>query len=48
VEQHGPFELSGDPTLLSALDRLLREFVAAGRMRLADPSAYEPCYRIVH
>jgi pyrimidine/purine-5'-nucleotide nucleosidase len=48
VEQHGPFELRGDPTLLSALDRLLREFVAAGRMRLADPSAYEPCYRIVH
>jgi pyrimidine/purine-5'-nucleotide nucleosidase len=48
VEQHGPFELRGDPTLLGALDRLLREFVAAGRMRLSDPSAYVPCYRVQH
>jgi predicted Rossmann-fold nucleotide-binding protein len=47
VERHGPFELRGDPAIIGALDRLLRDFVAQARMRLSDPSHYLPCYRIV-
>jgi predicted Rossmann-fold nucleotide-binding protein len=47
VEEHGPFELRGDPRISGALDRLLKDFVAQRRMRLSDPSAYVPCYRMV-
>jgi hypothetical protein len=47
VERHGPFELRGDPTIIAALDRVLRDFVAQARMRLSDPAHYVPCYRIV-
>jgi predicted Rossmann-fold nucleotide-binding protein len=47
VERHGPFELSGDPTIIAALDRVLRDFVVQARMRLSDPAHYVPCYRIV-
>ena len=46
VEEYGPFELRGDPKIIGALDRLLKDFVAQRRMRLSDPSAYVPCYRI--
>jgi predicted Rossmann-fold nucleotide-binding protein len=46
VEQHGPFELRGDRRIIGALDRLLKDFVAQRRMRLSEPSAYVPCYRI--
>jgi hypothetical protein len=46
VEEHGPFEIRGDKRILAALDRLLKDFVAQGRMRLSDPTAYIPCYRI--
>ena len=44
VEKHGPFELHGDPFVIGELGGLLKEFVAAGRMRLTG--AYVPCYRI--
>jgi hypothetical protein len=44
VEKHGPFELHGDPYVIGELGALLKEFVAAGRMRLTG--AYVPCYRI--
>jgi predicted Rossmann-fold nucleotide-binding protein len=47
VERHGPFELRGDPTVIAALDRVLRDFVAQARMRLSDAARYVPCYRIV-
>jgi hypothetical protein len=47
VERYGPFELRGDPRIIGALGQLLEDFVAARRMRLSDPSAYVPCYRIV-
>jgi predicted Rossmann-fold nucleotide-binding protein len=47
VERHGPFEIRGDPTIIAALDRVLRDFVAQARMRLSDPAQYVPCYRIV-
>jgi pyrimidine/purine-5'-nucleotide nucleosidase len=46
VEEHGPFELSGDRRIIGALDQLLKDFVAQRRMRLSEPSAYVPCYRI--
>jgi pyrimidine/purine-5'-nucleotide nucleosidase len=46
VEKHGPFVLRGDRKILLALDRLLKDFVAQRRMRLAEPSAYVPCYRL--
>jgi predicted Rossmann-fold nucleotide-binding protein len=47
VERHGPFELRGDRTIIGALGNLLQDFVTERRMRLSDPSAYVPCYRIV-
>jgi pyrimidine/purine-5'-nucleotide nucleosidase len=46
IEAHGPFEISGDPALMTLLDELLRGFVAQGRMKLPG-AAYVPCYRIV-
>ncbi len=46
VEEHGPFELRGEPALIQLLDQLLRDFVEQRRMRLSD-AAYVPCYRIV-
>ncbi len=45
VEQHGPFELRGERAIITALDDLLRGFVAQGRMRLAGRE-YTPCYRL--
>jgi predicted Rossmann-fold nucleotide-binding protein len=47
VEQFGPFELRGDRRIMGALDRLLKDFVAERRMRLSEPNAYVPCYRMV-
>jgi pyrimidine/purine-5'-nucleotide nucleosidase len=47
VEKFGPFELRGDPKIIGALGTLLQGFVTERRMRLTDPSAYVPCYRIV-
>jgi predicted Rossmann-fold nucleotide-binding protein len=47
VEKYGPFELHGDPKIIAALGNLLQDFVTERRMRLSDPSAYVPCYRIV-
>ena len=47
VEKYGPFELRGDPHIIGELGKLLEDFVAQRRMRLSDPSAYVPCYRIV-
>lgn len=46
VEARGPFELRGDPAIMRALDRLLRSFVAQGRMRLPGRE-YVPSYRVV-
>jgi hypothetical protein len=46
VEEHGPFELSGDDQIITALDSLLRGFVAQRRMKLSDPANYVPCYRM--
>mgnify|MGYP001026067861 CR=1 FL=1 len=45
IEQHGPFELRGDKTIMSLLDELLSAFIAQKRMKLAGE--YRPCYRLV-
>ncbi|NQD36770.1 LOG family protein [Permianibacter sp. IMCC34836] len=46
IEQHGPYEISGEAAIMTAMDALLAQFVAQGRMRLPG-RAYTPCYRIV-
>jgi pyrimidine/purine-5'-nucleotide nucleosidase len=45
IEQHGPFELQGDPELMQAMDVLLQSFVEQQRMRLPG-FEYRPCYRV--
>lgn len=46
IEKKGPFELHGDVGFAEALDRLLQQFVAQGRMKLAKET-YRPCYRVI-
>ena len=46
VREKGPFDISGEQAIMSALDGLLTEFVAQSRMKLPG-AVYEPCYRIV-
>jgi hypothetical protein len=46
IERYGPFELMGDPAIMSMLDELLAGFVAQQRMKLPG-TTYVPCYRIV-
>jgi predicted Rossmann-fold nucleotide-binding protein len=43
IKENGPFELTGDKTLMTRIDALLESFVAQGRMKLPG-TAYEPCY----
>lgn len=47
IEQHGPYELSGEPEIMTALDDLLRAFVEQHRMKLPGAEPYQPCYRLV-
>ncbi|WP_163834813.1 nucleotide 5'-monophosphate nucleosidase PpnN [Spartinivicinus ruber] len=46
IEEHGPFELTGDPELMADIDQLLQSFVEQHRMKLPG-SHYEPCYKIM-
>ncbi|TRZ58215.1 MAG: LOG family protein [Rhodocyclaceae bacterium] len=46
IEQHGPFELHGEPVLVGALDELLAYFAEHNRMKLPGKH-YQPCYRLV-
>ena len=46
IERYGPFELSGEPSIMEPLDRLLRSFVAQRRMKFSG-TEYTPCYRLV-
>ena len=45
IEEHGPFEIHGDPELMRPLDALLASFVQQRRMKIAGD--YQPCYRVV-
>ena len=44
IQEHGPFELTGEPAVVAALDRTLRTFVAQRRMKI-DHETYTPCFR---
>ncbi len=46
IEEHGPFDLQGDPEMMASMDALLSSFVQQQRMKLAG-KAYVPCYRIL-
>jgi predicted Rossmann-fold nucleotide-binding protein len=46
IEQHGPFELHGEESLVAELDDLLTGFIAQRRMKIAT-GEYRPCYRLV-
>ena len=46
IERLGPFELTGEASMMEPLDSLLRSFVAQRRMKLAG-AEYVPCYRLV-
>jgi predicted Rossmann-fold nucleotide-binding protein len=46
IEEHGPFEIHGDPAVAEPMDALLGSFVAEHRMKLPG-KVYVPCYRIV-
>jgi hypothetical protein len=45
IDEHGPFEIRGEPALVEQLDALLAAFVRQGRMRIGGD--YRPCYRVV-
>lgn len=45
IKEHGPFNLTGDPALMTRIDGLLKSFVAQQRMKLPG-SEYQPCYTI--
>ena len=46
IEQHGPFDLQGEPAMMASMDALLTAFVQQHRMKLPG-KAYVPCYRIL-
>jgi len=45
IREHGPFVLHGDADIIGALETLLDEFVAQGRMKLPG-TRYQPCFRL--
>ncbi|MEE4277010.1 MAG: nucleotide 5'-monophosphate nucleosidase PpnN [Halieaceae bacterium] len=45
VEEHGPYQLHGDPSIIEGLSELLSNFVRDGRMKI-DPSSYRPCFQL--
>jgi predicted Rossmann-fold nucleotide-binding protein len=45
IKKEGPFQLHGDPELMSYVDQLLEQFVQQGRMKLPG-SSYVPCYQV--
>ena len=45
IEEHGPFELHGDASIMTRMDALLASFVAQKRMKIAGE--YQPCYRLI-
>ncbi len=46
IDLHGPYQITGDAALLKALDDLLEDFVAIGRMKI-NSQHYRPCYQII-
>jgi hypothetical protein len=46
IEKYGPYEIAGDPQIMTLLDDLLAAFVAQRRMKLPG-TTYRPVYRLV-
>jgi len=46
IEEHGNFEIHGDPRIMGPMDSLLASFVAQRRMKLPG-TEYKPCYTII-
>lgn len=46
IETNGPYELSGEPVIMDAMDALLKAFVEQHRMKLPGSDPYKPCYRL--
>jgi len=46
IQQHGPFVIRGENTIMKALDTMLDSFVRQDRMKIPGGRSYEPCYRI--
>ena len=47
VAEHGPFILHGDKEIIDNMDKLMRDFIAQGRILLSERE-YKPCYRFEH
>ncbi|MEM7707677.1 MAG: nucleotide 5'-monophosphate nucleosidase PpnN [Pseudomonadota bacterium] len=46
IQEHGKFQMRGEPEIMDRLDRLLASFVEQQRMKLPG-TKYEPCYELV-
>jgi len=46
IEQHGPYQLSGNAELCHGIDELLESFIRQNRMKLNGEN-YQPCYEFV-
>jgi hypothetical protein len=46
IEQHGPFKIYGDPTIMKLMDELLQSFINQHRMKI-DQDNFKPCYEII-
>jgi len=46
IEQHGPFKIYGDPTIMKLMDELLEFFITQHRMKI-DQDNFKPCYEII-
>ncbi|MCP4595471.1 nucleotide 5'-monophosphate nucleosidase PpnN [Neptuniibacter sp.] len=45
IEEHGPFEIRGEPEIMQPLDTLLASFVEQRRMKI-NYQEYQPCYSL--
>ena len=46
IEEHGPFKITGDDSIMGPLDELLASFVEQRRMKI-NYQEYQPCYSLV-
>ena len=46
IRENGPFEITGDPKIMTLMDNLLQSFVEQHRMKLPG-TKYEPCYKVI-
>lgn len=46
IEEHGPFMLDGDSTLMNMMGQLLVSFVEQQRMKIPGGEAYVPCFKV--